>query len=223
VNIAIFGGTFDPIHSGHLQAAEVAARKFHLDRVLFVATGRPPHKMAEQLTAFEHRYAMVALACAGHRGFIPSLLEAPSQDGRPSYSIETVRRVARSLGPGDRLYFILGADAFLDLPHWKDYRSLLDSADFIVIPRPGFDAQSIRKAASQDLARARGRQQPGRISLGRSVVYILDGLRLPWASREIREAIREDHWPAGCVTPLVKQYIQKEGLYPSPGSSDGRS
>jgi nicotinate-nucleotide adenylyltransferase len=80
VNIALFGGTFDPIHSGHLWAAKAAARKFRLDRILFVPSGNPPHKHRDRLTPFHHRFAMVALACAGDPRFVPSLLEAP----RPS-------------------------------------------------------------------------------------------------------------------------------------------
>lgn len=213
MNLAIFGGTFDPIHSGHLRAAEVASRKFRLDRVLFIPTGRPPHKISEQLTAFEHRYAMVALACAGHPKFIPSLLEAPSAGEQPSYSIDTVRRLSRSLRSGDRLFFLVGADAFLDLPHWKDFRSLLDSADFIVISRPGVNVQAIRRVVPDKLLRPEIRERPGRIPLRRSMLYILEGVQIPWASRDIREAVRQGHWPAGSVAPLVKQYIRKQGLY----------
>ena len=87
MKIALFGGTFDPIHTGHLKAAEVAARRYGLDRVLFVPSGRPPHKTHKPLTDFPHRYAMVTLACARHPIFVPSLLEAPSADGRVNYSL----------------------------------------------------------------------------------------------------------------------------------------
>ena len=90
-SIAIFGGTFDPIHSGHLAVAEAAARRFRLDAIYFVPSSRPPHKQREKLAAFSHRYAMVALAAAGHPNFIPSLAEAPPESGvaEAFYSIDT--------------------------------------------------------------------------------------------------------------------------------------
>jgi nicotinate-nucleotide adenylyltransferase len=149
VNIALFGGTFDPIHTGHLQAARAAARKFRLDLILFIPTGKPPHKHGDHLTSFPQRYGMVALACAGDPRLVPSLLEAPTHEGSPSYSIDTVRKVRRSLGKNDRLFFLIGVDAFLELPHWKEYRRLLDLVNFIVVSRPGFDADEIRKVVPE--------------------------------------------------------------------------
>jgi nicotinate-nucleotide adenylyltransferase len=153
VNIALFGGTFDPIHTGHVQAARAAARMFKLDRVLFVPTGRPPHKHGDHLTSFPHRYGMTVLACAGNRRLIPSLLEAPAAEDKPCYSIDTVRKVRRSLHKDDRLFFLIGVDAFLDLPHWKEYRRLLNLVDFIVVSRPGFDVDEIRKVVPEETSR----------------------------------------------------------------------
>src|SRR6516164_1126972 len=153
VKIALFGGTFDPIHAGHLRAAKVAARKFRLDRILFIPSGDPPHKHRDRLTPFSHRFAMVALACQGDRRFVPSLLEAPRPDRRLQYSIDTARAVRKSLQPTDDLYFLLGLDAFLDLPHWRDYRCLFDLMDFIVVSRPGFRSQEIMKAVPERPAR----------------------------------------------------------------------
>ena len=140
MNIALFGGTFDPIHAGHLEAARAATRRFRLDKVLFVPTGNPPHKIRNHLTDYAQRYAMVALACALEPRFIPSQIESPTGDGTPRYSIDTVRAVRRRLQPNDRLYFLLGADAFLDLPHWKEFHRLLALVEFIVVSRPGFEA-----------------------------------------------------------------------------------
>ncbi len=213
MNIALFGGTFDPIHSGHLKAAEAARRKFRLDRILFVPTGHPPHKSSGHLTAFEHRYAMVALACSGSPRFVPSLLEAPSSDGRPSYSVETVRKARRLLGARDHLYFIIGADAFFDLPQWKDYHEILELANFIVVSRPGFDPKTIGEIVPRDLLQGQTAPRAGRIALRRTTLHILDGMQVPLSSRQIREAARRGRWIAGCVAPLVRQYIRKEGLY----------
>ena len=120
MNIALFGGTFDPIHRGHITVARAAATKFSLKQIRFVPADIPPHKQKMPITSFYHRYAMVALAVAGEKECVPSLLEAPNLDearnGRkPSYSIDTVRRVKKSLGKSDHLYFLIGMDAFKDI------------------------------------------------------------------------------------------------------------
>ena len=218
MNIALFGGTFDPIHAGHLRAAKVAARRFRLDRILFVPSGNPPHKHRDRLTPFAHRFAMVALACKGDTRFVPSLLEAPRPDRRPHYSIDTALAVRKALEPTDDLYFLLGLDAFLDLPHWKDYRHLFDLMDFIVVSRPGFGTQEILKIVPEPSARGEirgyaGRPDPGKTRKG--AVRVLRGVHVPLASRDIREAVAARRRVSGLVPPLVEEYIRKEGLYAS--------
>lgn len=113
MKVALFGGTFDPIHCGHLSAARAAREILGLDRVYFVPSGRPPHRTRQRLSAFEHRYAMVALACNGDPSFISCDAESPSVRG-VHYSIRTVRRFRKRLAPADHLFFIIGADAFLE-------------------------------------------------------------------------------------------------------------
>jgi nicotinate-nucleotide adenylyltransferase len=214
VRIALFGGTFDPIHSGHVRAAKAAARKFRLDRILFVPSGNPPHKTRDRLTAFAHRYAMVALACTVDQRFAPSLLESPTPDRRPRYSLDTVRAATRQLNPGDELFFLIGVDAFLDLPHWHAYRRLLDSVNFLVVSRPGFPVVEISKIIPPDLLRPVPRGTPPEsVPMRRSVLQVLEGVAVPIASRDIREAIRRGRRVTGLVPPLVEQYILKEGLY----------
>ncbi len=216
MKIAIFGGTFDPIHTGHLRAAEAAARKYHLDKVLFVPTGRPPHKISDGLTEYHHRFAMVALACAGHARLVPSALEAPGSNHGPDYSINTVRRLQRLLGPRDQLYFLIGMDAFLDLPHWKQFRRLFDLVNFIVVSRPGFDNREIEKVVPAELlAEPRARASAGCLRLRKTTLHILRGVEVPVASRDIRQALRRKRSIRGGVPPLVEQYILKEGLYNS--------
>jgi nicotinate-nucleotide adenylyltransferase len=217
VNIALFGGTFDPIHAGHLRAAKVAARKFRLDRILFVPSGNPPHKRRDRLTPFAHRFAMVTLACQGDLRFVPSLLEAPRPDRRPHYSIETARTVSESLEPVDDLYFLLGLDAFLDLPHWKDYRHLFDLVNFIVVTRPGFGSAEILKVVPRRRARGgnRGSGTTGARKAQKGAVHVLRGVHVPVASRDIREAVATRRRVTGLVPPLVEEYIRKEGLYTS--------
>src|SRR5262249_9583805 len=118
MNVALFGGTFDPIHRGHLVVAKAAAERFRLKRILFVPAGVPPHKPALPITAFEHRYAMVALATISDKAFVPSLLEAPRPTNilqfrpkgetgpaaQPNYSITTVRRLRAELSSNERLF-----------------------------------------------------------------------------------------------------------------------
>ncbi len=223
MNIALFGGTFDPIHAGHLAAARAARRRFRLDKVLFIPTGNPPHKTHNHLTDYAQRYAMVSLACAGEPRFVPSTIEAPTADGSPRYSIDTVRAVERKLRRSDRLYFLLGVDAFLDLPLWKEFRRLLDSVEFIVVSRPGFDARAICKVAPPDLLSSRRLSPRAKtIGLRHGAIHILSGVDAPVASRDIRQAVRAHQPMTGLVPPLVEEYILKEGLY-RPGATRRRS
>ncbi len=223
MNIALYGGTFDPLHAGHLAAARAARRRFGLDRILFIPTGNPPHKIHDHLTDYAQRFAMVALACAGEPAFIPSTIETPTPNGSPRYSIDTVRTVRRRLRGHDRLYFLLGVDAFLDLPLWKEFRRLLDSVEFIVVSRPGFDAGAIRKVAPPDLLPARRlREKADTLRLRHGAIHLLRGVDAPVASRDIRQAVRARQPITGLVPPLVEEYILKEGLY-RPGPAGRRS
>src|ERR1700689_2766159 len=126
---AIFGGTFDPIHSAHLVVAREAADTFALDRVLFIPAANPPHK--ETGAPYEDRYRMVELACAEDPRFIPSRLEAGIEK---SYSIHTIERVH---APGLAVFFIIGADAFADIRTWYRWEDVVASVQFIVVTRPG--------------------------------------------------------------------------------------
>lgn len=216
MNVALFGGTFDPVHCGHLSAARAAAQSFALERIYFVPASLPPHKLDRPITAFAHRYAMVALACAGVAQFIPSLLEAtpePSQEGRgePNYSIVTVRRVAASLSAPDRLYFLTGADAFLDLPHWKEWVALLDACDFIIVSRPGFSIAEISKVIPPELRTGPGTETS--IPLWRSTMHLLSTVEADVSSSEIRRRAAEGKPLTGLVPDAVADYIRKLGLF----------
>lgn len=216
MNIALFGGTFDPIHVGHLRAARAATRRLRLDRVLFVPSGVPPHKPGEEIAPYPHRFAMVALAVRGERAFVPSLLEAPKGDGRPNYAIETVRTARAMARPNDRLYFILGLDSFLDLPNWKDCERLSEMTDFIVASRPGFSSRRLLASIGNGYAGTVLSETGSSLRLpGGSGVHVLSGVRTPVASRDIRRAAAAGRSLAGLVPPLVEEYIEKEGLYRS--------
>src|SRR5581483_5621557 len=162
MNVAIFGGTFDPLHRGHLAVAQAAQERFHLGRIYFVPADVPPHKQRRPVTAFHHRYAMVALGTAGHASFVPSLLEAPSPGAlrAPNYSLETVRRLRASLPKRDRLFFLIGVDAFMEIGTWHKADELLQEVEFIVVSRPGYSLADLADALPEALRPAASIRRP---------------------------------------------------------------
>jgi nicotinate-nucleotide adenylyltransferase len=218
-HIALFGGTFDPIHSGHIAVARAAERRFRLDCVFFIPSSRPPHKQANELCAFEHRFAMVALACAAHSRFVPSLAEANTNGAgeRIFYSIDTVRRFRQDLDrPGDRLYFIMGADSFLDLHAWKDYAELLKSCDFVVANRPGFPSGRFREIVPPELLAPVDGKAPRDsriIQLRDTSVYLLDTVASHVSATDVRHRMERGQSVHGLVPRAVEEYITKQALY----------
>jgi len=211
-SIAIFGGTFDPIHAGHIAVAQAAQRRFHLDAIHFIPSSRPPHKSQQELTPFIHRYTMVALACAEHPGFLPSLAEAPASPPHVFYSIDTVRKFRRE-HPDDHLFFIIGADQFLEFPTWKNYEQLLDSCDFIVASRPGFRLDALRLIVPPEkLGRSTGHEQ-NKIVLRKSVVHLLTTVASHVSSTEVRDRLQRNQGIHGLVPPRVEEYILGQALY----------
>lgn len=212
--IAIFGGTFDPIHRGHLIVAGAAARRFDLNEIHFVPSARPPHKNRQELAAFSHRYAMLALACSGKPRFVPSLAEAPDDAGAPQvfYSIDTVRRFRREHAK-DEIYFILGADSFLEISIWRSYETLLESCDFIIASRPGIRREALRRVIPEPLL---GNQDPGSrnaIALRKSTVHLLTSVASSVSSTDIRQRCKRGE-PIGALVPsAVEDYIYKQALY----------
>ena len=211
--IGVFGGTFDPVHSGHIAVAQAAQRRFHLDAVYFVASSRPPHKSKPALTAFVHRYAMVSLACAGHPGFIPSLAEAPLDGAAPHtfYTVDTIRRFRRE-HPDDRVSFIVGADQFLEIPTWRHYEALLDSCDFIIASRPGFRLEALRLVIPPEKL-GRAAADPHKIVLHKSVVHLLTTVASHVSSTEVRHRAEKRQSIHGLVPASVEEYILSQALY----------
>jgi nicotinate-nucleotide adenylyltransferase len=133
MRLALFGGTFDPVHNAHLEIARAAVRQFRLGRVLFIPAGLPPHK-SKAHAAYADRLRMLELACASEPAFEVSRLEEGEQR---SYSMDTVERVRGLLSEGDELFFLIGADAFAEIETWRRWQELLRSVAFIVVSRPG--------------------------------------------------------------------------------------
>lgn len=218
--VALFGGTFDPIHIGHLAVARAAERRFHLDEIHFIPTGRPPHKHRGGMAAYADRYAMVALACADHPRFIASLAESGAgNSGRETfYSVDTVRHFKQKFqGAGVHLYFLLGADSFLDIPTWKDYETLLGLCDFIVASRPGFKSDTLRLVIPPELFARRGSAHapldPRAIALRRTAIYVLDTVSSHVSATEVRHRLDSNESIHGLVPPRVEEYINKQALY----------
>jgi nicotinate-nucleotide adenylyltransferase len=237
MNIGLFGGSFDPIHRGHLALAKAAASRYSLRQVLFVPANVPPHKQKQPLTAFIHRYAMVVLGTQDERGFVPSLLEAPDwtaaelrsagQPGPPvptsgavNYSIDTVRRLKQTLKKSDRLFFLIGMDAFRDVAKWREARSLLAECDFIVASRPGFSLRDVAESLPEDLRPPAAVTRPfhkqparGDLVLPGVTLHLLEGVHQSVSATAIRTAAAQGKPLARWLDPRVADYIRKHGLY----------
>jgi len=211
--IALFGGTFDPVHAGHIAVAQAAQRRFHLDAIYFVPSSRPPHKPKQSLAPFIHRYAMVSLACADHANFIPSLVEAP--DGATphiNYTVDTVRRFRRE-HRDDHVYFILGADQFLEIPTWHNYEQLLDSCDFIIASRPGFRLDALKLVIPPEKMSRVGSSDENVIALIKSRVHLLSTVTSHVSSTEVRQRLEKHQSVHGLVPAKVEEYILGQALY----------
>jgi nicotinate-nucleotide adenylyltransferase len=219
MKIALFGGTFDPVHLGHIAVARAAAEKFGLGRVYFVPANLPPHKQKRKLTDFQHRFAMLALATAHDPRFVASLLDAPT--GQPNYSVDTVRRLKGTLRKSDKLYFLIGMDAFKDIATWRQPEELLAEVEFIVVSRPGYSLADIGRALPESLRptdlmlRAMRSQRPeGTIALMGATIHLLGEVREKVSSTQIRAAAGKSvKQLSRYVPPLVAEYIKKENLY----------
>jgi nicotinate-nucleotide adenylyltransferase len=226
MKIALFGGTFDPVHLGHIALARAAAEKFGLGRVYFVPADLPPHKQKRRLTDFQHRFAMLALATADDPRFVVSLLDAHT--GRPNYSIDTVRRLKSSLKKSDKLYFLIGIDAFKDIATWRQPEELLAEVEFIVVSRPGYSLADVGRALPDslrptDLMLRTMRQQraEGTIALMGATIHLLGEVKEKVSSTQTRAAAGKSvKQLSRYVSPLVAEYIKKENLYGGSGSAE---
>ena len=222
MNIALFGGTFDPIHRGHLNVAHAAARRFRLREVWFIPADIPPHKQRAPITSYFHRYSMVTLAVADEPDFLPSLLEAPEPEAhierRPSYTIDTVRKVKADLRRGDRLYFLIGMDAFRDIATWHKADELLRECEFIVAARPGYSlediAASLPKSLRPTLKELRADGLEKALRRRGITLHLLPETHEDVSATQIRAAMKKRGGQLKKLVPdTVAEYIRKEGLY----------
>lgn len=219
MRVALFGGTFDPIHCGHLRIARAAADAFALDRVLFAPVGRQPLKSKGPIASFDHRLAMTALALAhpcGANGrpatpdprFALTSIDAPRPDGQPNFTVDTLPALAREY-PDAQLFVLTGADSFLTMRSWRSPEQLLALAEWIVVSRPDFSL------TPDFLTRSEFSLTPEQ----RARIHLLPGIAEDISATEIRARLQAAASKAGdsaldlWLPPAVTVYIRSHGLY----------
>jgi nicotinate-nucleotide adenylyltransferase len=235
MNIGLFGGTFDPVHRGHVALARAALEQCKLHRIHFVPANIPPHKQRQPLSPFVHRFAMLALATAEKKAFVPSLLEAPEEAAtpipinarskkdrqeKPNYTIDTVRRLKQSCKASDKLFLLIGMDAFADIATWHQAEALFRECEFVVASRPGYSLADVANALPESL-RPRPEvtrpfhKQPatGDLVLPGVTIHLLADLHQPASATSIRQAAAAGKPLGRFVDAPVAEYIRKMGLY----------
>lgn len=235
MNIGFFGGRFDPIHLGHLALASAAMDICKLKRIYFVTAGSPPHKPGQELCAFAHRHAMVALATAHEKAFMASTLEAPTEAAenipRPgkaakrhfNYTIDSVRVLKSTLGKNDQLSLLIGMDAFADIASWHEPEALFRECEFIVASRPGHSLTDVAEALPPSLRPKAATMEPfrkhaasGEIRLRGVTIRLLPSVHQNVSATAVRQAVRSGKPLGKLVTAEVADYIRKTGLYREP-------
>lgn len=214
--IAIYGGTFDPVHVGHIEVAEKVSALFEIDELLFVPAQMAPHKLNSEVTPAIHRYAMLALATQEYDRLCVSTFEIEAPNRR--YTVDTLAHFVSDYGAGADLFFVMGADSWSEITTWRDWERLLTMVNHIVVTRPGYDINLETRSRSGpaevvDLRGARAFPSIGKKAKGK--VFITDAVELEISATEIRHAARENRYEslAELVRPRVAAYITKYKLY----------
>lgn len=223
--IAVYGGTFDPLHEGHLQVAEAILDAFTLDRLLLAPAAVPPHKRGQVIGSPYHRMAMLALATADRpRIFISTIeLESPA---RP-YTIETLGKL-QAIYPDGQLLFIMGGDSFREVTTWREYQRILTEYDVIVATRPGYptaateEEEGITGMAGHLAPELRSRvvnllggRRPSPEQLADRHIFLTDYVAVDVSATDVRQAAATGRSLSGMVPPAIAEYIAKYQLYRS--------
>jgi nicotinate-nucleotide adenylyltransferase len=198
MRVALFGGSFDPPHHGHIAIATAAADVFDLDKVFFAPVGRQPLKPEGVPATFADRLAMVELACRADPRFAVSDLDAPRSDGSPNYTVQTLTTLHEAM-PDARLFNLVGADSFLGLPRWHEPERLLEVAEWIVVSRPGFPLADLSALGLTPHQRGR--------------VHLLQTVHEDVAATNLRERLEAGDQCTDVLDPAVSAYIQAQHLY----------
>jgi nicotinate-nucleotide adenylyltransferase len=200
MNLGVLGGTFDPIHLGHVAAAEAAQRALALDEIILVPSRIPPHRSDPVTARPADRFAMAELAAEGRPGWSASFIEIKREG--PSYTYDTLTELGRS--KGTQLFFITGADAFAEIATWSRYPAVLDLANFVVVSRPGITLDSLRERVPSAFDRP---------STAQTRVILVEAHTPDVSSTDIRRRVRAGERLSGLVPPAVADYIQAHRLY----------
>jgi nicotinate-nucleotide adenylyltransferase len=213
--IAAYGGTFDPLHNGHLEIVRAIVRDFGLDQLLIIPAHRPPHKGSRAIAGDYHRFAMAVLASLDEPRVFVSTLELEAPD-RP-YTFETVERLRIDLGTETRLFFVIGADSFEEINTWREPARLLSSTNLIVVTRPGHDvsASHLDDRFRSTIVDLRGRE--GDLQLGEGLrehhIFVTGCVNNVVSSTQIRQRMRDGESIRDLVPSRVADYIRKYELY----------
>ncbi len=198
MRVALFGGTFDPPHRGHIGIASAAADAFGLDRVLFAPAGLQPLKTEIAPAAYSDRLAMVRLTCVEDARFSASEIDAPRADGRPNYTVDTLAALRESM-PEAEIFSLIGADSLLGLPHWKEAERLLEMAEWIVASRPGYSIGDLGVLGFTKEQQAR--------------IHLLETVHYDVAATDLRRRLREGDNCSEMLLPAVVNYIASHRVY----------
>lgn len=209
----LLGGTFDPIHLGHLRSAEEIYDDLKLDHVIFIPAAIPPHKDTRRIIPFFHRFRMVDVAIKNYPHFSVSDIEE-RLPGK-SYSVETLRYLRKIYGKKITFYFIMGLDEFFKISSWKDYRELFKLSNFVVISRPGYAKNKVKEIITQEITKnfVFDTEENRFFSSSAFSIYTRETTLIDISSTKIREHIKEGKSIRFLVPNAVYEYIYKEDLY----------
>jgi len=213
--IAAYGGTFDPVHNGHVEVARAIVLHFRLDELLIVPAHRPPHKGARSIAGAYHRFTMAVLASLDEPRVKVSTIELEAPE-RP-YTFETIERLRSIYGSATRMFFVMGADSFEEINTWREPERLLSSTNLIVVTRPGHEVSSAHlderlRSTIIDLREREGEVQMSE-DLDQHHIYLTGYVNIGASSTEIRRRVRDGESIEGLVPPRVAGYISKYELY----------
>jgi nicotinate-nucleotide adenylyltransferase len=233
MRIALFGGSFDPPHAGHIGIAMAAAERLDLDRVLMAPVGRQPLKRDQAHSPYEDRLVMVQLACTGHPPLVASAIDAPRIDGRYNYTYDTLQRLRETLPAGDEIFCLVGADSLQTLLRWHRAAEALMLAQWIVAARPGFKLEALETllpagihADAENPGQGRGWLRLSLTGPGPEVaspiagseqgtLWLLPDLHYEVSATDLRAALADNSAgiPQRVLDPRVAEYAREHGLY----------
>jgi nicotinate-nucleotide adenylyltransferase len=216
--LGVLGGTFDPIHFGHIDAAEAARRALDLDAILLVPAHDPPHRPADPRATAFHRFALAALAAAEHDRYRVSDEELRREG--PSYTVDTLRRLHGDGWTPQQLFFILGADAFAEIATWHEFPAVLDAAHFVVIARPGVSLDAALARAPQMTDRIRRSSDPSD-SISGTGIFLVEAHTRDVSSTTIRQRLASQQRIDDLVPASVARHILTHHLYGAVGTLHG--